>query len=284
MTRNVFRPAIQAMKDESSRVYGPIGFQDYLKNFELPPVRTAEVISVDHYSGLSSDLQSENCMVLRLGRSARKKCTQFALILRDDSNLEEAYFLQDHAPDLPPVVERCSGLQSFQEKAFDSFGRRSERNLVNYGLACGALQELLGTCHQTVASTGHMTSSFRFVPDSTQPNIVVEHRKGQVEIDAVLAAERNGENTLFVIEAKAANVKGLAKHKLMYGVEALRAEVGDSVAIVPVYLNCQVGPSFRTFSIQECTYQKDRDGLPILDTLQGLGWKSIRIMGSSRSI
>lgn len=280
MDKRIFCPAIQAMKDESSRFYGPVGFQDYLKKFELPSGRTAEFISVDHYSSLSIDLQSENCMVLRLGRCSRSRGTQFALIHRNNANLEEAYFLKDHDPDLPPLVERRSGLQSFQEKAFDSFGRRSERNLVNYGLACGALQELLGACHQTVASTGHMTSSFRFVPDSTQPNIVVEHRNGQVEIDAVLAAERNGENTLFVIEAKAGNMKGLAKHKLMYGVEALRAEVGDSVAIVPVYLNCQVCPSFRTFSIQECSYQKDRHGLPILDTLQGLGWRSIRIMGS----
>lgn len=115
----------------------------------------------------------------------------------------------------------------------------SETSFVNLAIASGVLAHALGIDQGDLPhapATGQSTFSFDVIP---HPDLGVKwaHSQGQVEIDAVVTARRNGSECLFVVEAKSglAN-ESLAKHKLVYPVMALQTRVPGYLPVVPVYL------------------------------------------------
>jgi hypothetical protein len=89
----------------------------------------------------------------------------------------------------------------------------------------------------------------------------VSHDAGQVEIDLLFVAQREGEEFVFVVEAKQDKAShgsdhlnsNLAKHKLLFPVLAIRPRVPSGMQIVPVYLKAAVGKDFIDFHVAVCS-------------------------------
>jgi hypothetical protein len=82
------------------------------------------------------------------------------------------------------------------------------------------------------------------------------HRLGQVEIDSLFFANRNGKQVVLAVEAKRSDsFDSLAKHKLVYPYLALRNSLPSSMPIVPVYLRAvRHGESWHFF-VCECGFE-----------------------------
>lgn len=106
-----------------------------------------------------------------------------------------------------------------------------------------------------IPATGQTVFSFKFQP---HPSIetIWNHDRGQVEIDALFTAKRQGKETLFLVEAKSSSdISSLAKHKLVYPLLALRQHIPSYFDIVPVYLRVlHVGKSLH-FLVSECAIE-----------------------------
>lgn len=260
-------PAVRSLQDTAGHIYGPESFISYLNSIDEDPngYRTANQLSIDTRRQLSNRLEETETMVLRLGRASDGPGTQFGLIhvpgQLDDFFITEAEF----NPDNRQVLDYSSGgeeMRSLQQNARDmlevyrSLPIFSETSFVNFALSTGILSRALdldidqiGTAPTTVAST----FDFAFEPHPDRPT-VVHHNGGQVEIDALIMARRNGERVLLVIEAKRGKRRDLAKHKLGY--PALAAELSLSIdvdRIVPVYLRAESAQRAIRYSIYECS-------------------------------
>jgi hypothetical protein len=111
--------------------------------------------------------------------------------------------------------------------------------MVNLGLASGLLSEALRLDDKggiVAPATGRSTFTFNVRPHSTLSDVVFRHESGQVEIDAIFVGRRDGQETLFVLEAKTGKESSLAKHKLVYPLRALGPSVPANLPIVPVYV------------------------------------------------
>lgn len=146
----------------------------------------------------------------------------------------------------------------------------SETSLVNLGLASGVLAEALDLDTSGALpppATGRSTFTFEFRPHSECAETVT-HRKGQVEIDTLFAERRNGELTLFVLEAKTGSRASLAKHKLVYPVLAIAENVPRAIELVPVYLRCRQTEGNITFGVAECQLPDPRDRVTGVNELE----------------
>jgi len=253
---NLFEPAIAEMRRDGSKSFGPMSFRGYLKQHNLPNKDTATAISIDSLSKLSKDLVEANAMVFRLGNDSRTNHTAFALAHNRVGWSD--FFLEDHRLFSSLRVRDFAITHSQQDlSAFRFLPKLTEPSLVNLALASGLLGEALELDDPTVPivpATGQSTYTFDVRPFEEGPDWT--HRQGQVEIDSLFFAKRNGERLVFLVEAKRSNAfDSLAKHKLVYPYLALRTGLPTSTPIIPVYLRAVRNGDSWNFFVCECAFE-----------------------------
>lgn len=253
---NTFLPAIELMNRENMGCYGPVSFRDYLRQHNLPYKDTATAISVDSRRKLSKDLVDSNLMVFRLGNHPGTNHTAFALArTREGWN---DFFLEDEHLFSSTEIRSFDASRCNQDlAAFRFLPRLTEPSLVNLALASGLLGEALELDEAgspIVPATGQSTYTFDVRPFADGPSWT--HRQGQVEIDSLFFARRNGKQVVFAVEAKRSDAfDSLAKHKLVYPYLALRNSLPSSMQIVPVYLRAVRNGDSWNFFVCECGFE-----------------------------
>jgi len=253
----IFDAALQEMANASANTYGPIPFQTYLTTHGLRPSGTWQYVSVDSLARLAPELRSAGTMVFRLGSRSGASGTHFALAKYINGWSDFFLIDKDLAALSDPEVflPRVSTRRMF---AFQLLPRLTETSLVNLALGSGLLQHALGlkdTDEQIIPATGQSTFSFPIFPHQ-RAHEPWDHINGQVEIDALFIGQRNGKETLFLVEAKTGLPReSLAKHKLCYPLAALRKTVPNYIDIVPVYLKTWAETDGRHFLVVECSIE-----------------------------
>jgi len=256
-----FEPALNHMLKERFETFEPTSFQGYIDKYKLPKKKTAEVISVDSYEKLPIELKLAKVMVFRLGVSGDGKYTQFALS-RVVNNWNDFFLIDEELfskvnPEI--YIPTCSVRDLY---AFQLFPVLTESSYVNFALASGLLAQALNLDDQNrqiIPATGQSTFTFTLKPHP-HINQVWTHNNGQVEIDALFFAKRNGVETLFLIEAKTGEKFGsIAKHKLAYPFLALRKYLPKYLPIVPVYIKILKRCTETHFHVCECKFNYENN-------------------------
>lgn len=266
----VFKPALDELAAADRQVFGPMSFRDYVSTHDFDTtVRTPRYISVNSLEELAPELRDAGVMVLRTGSAPDGTGTAFLLV--DAPNGVDDFFLDDTENfDGRPTETVSSLVEQDQLLGFTVLPTLSETSLVNLGLASGALSQALELDTAGALAppaTGQSTFTFDLRPHSDL-DATVTHRTGQVEIDTLFAERRDGETTLFVIEAKTGPRASLAKHKLVYPILAIAPNIPPEITITPVYLRCRQTGDFITFDVAECSFPDPRDRLPGVDELE----------------
>jgi hypothetical protein len=270
---NTFLPAIEVMNRENMGCYGPVSFRHYLRQHSLPYKDTATAISVDSRRKLSTDLVDSNVMVFRLGNHPGTNHTAFALArTREGWN---DFFLEDDRLFSSLEIRSFDASRCNQDlTAFRFLPLLTEPSLVNLALASGLLGEALEldkAGSPIVPATGQSTYTFDVRPFADGPSWT--HRQGQVEIDSLFFATRNGKQVVFAVEAKRSDAfDSLAKHKLVYPYLALRNSLPSSMQIVPVYLRAVRNGDSWNFFVCECGFEDSAKFS--LSSLTGTGRRS----------
>lgn len=265
---SVFHYVIDQLDNVDQGVFGPVSFLDYLSGLEFPKLKAPDAISIDSWERLHQSLKSNDCMVLRLGKSTGAG-TQFAVVKVKDRLSE--YFLFDEKIFTNEGVEYFPEVEDNQLLAYQLLPTLTEASIVNLGFTSGLFSKALGLDEFKPIfppATCNSTFTFSFKPHSSMDRNLI-HKNGQVEIDAMFVEKRNKVNTLFVIEAKVGNKhKSLAKHKLLYPVLAVAPQIPDSIPIVPVYLKAHYEEDGIHFHIVECEIPDPRKNLIGYNELQ----------------
>lgn len=215
-------------------------------------------------------MKAASAMVFRLGVGGTKGKTRFALAQVDDV---KDFFLFG--------AESEQGAETFLSPAplRSLFGysiiRPGEKTLVNLAFASGLLAFALRLDSAEplpAPATGAFTADFRFRPHSGI-DVELDHRAGQVEVDAVFVGRRDGRETVFVVEAKT-DSPPLAKHKLVYPVLGLMSRIPTDIPVVPVYLRAWASTGGFNFLIGECDLPDPRIAHP--SVLSELSIRSVR--------
>lgn len=267
MSKSIFNPAIQYMKSENINFYGSLSFQEYLMNNNLPKAKTAEYISVDSYEKLNKTLKENNTMVLRLGK-AEGIGTQFALAkvsdVKDFFIIDSEVLKEEGQTYLP--TKSIRQLFAYQVLPF-----LSESSYVNLGVASGLVSYALGLDEDNIPltpATGKSTFTFKLKPHSSIDKILT-HNNGQVEVDGVFVAEKDGKQTVFVLEAKSDEVhKSLAKHKLVYPILSIAQKVPRDMPIIPVYMKVYKKLDGIHYHIVECEFLYTRNEVLAINELK----------------
>jgi len=235
----VFSHALQEMTATGAWYRDPEPFLSYLKRHGLPERRVASAISVDSIAQLDPELRDARVMVFRLGMDPDGRNTQFALAQAEEPNMSDYFLLDDQLfadsdPELFIPVVSHQALFSFS--LIPNF---TETSLVNLAVFSGLLGHALGLDTSpplSAPATGQSTYTFSFRPRRSSA-VIWEHRNGQVEVDAVLTAQRQGRPVALIVESKANRGLGsLAKHKLLYPYLALRNSIPEYMTVLLVYL------------------------------------------------
>jgi hypothetical protein len=239
----LFAPALREM-DASGRSYSdPESFVSYLRRHGLPERDVASVISIDSLAQLDPDLKKARVMVFRLGAAPGTRTTRFALARSETEDFSD-YFLVDET--LFSAVPPRLFIPSVNPQALFAFTLLptfTETSLVNLAVFSGLLGHALGLdagAPMSAPATGQSIYTFSFSPRADHEPMW-EHRSGQVEVDALLTGERNGQQVAVIVESKASRGGGsLAKHKLLYPYLSLRGSIPSNMPILLVYLraNC----------------------------------------------
>jgi hypothetical protein len=275
-------PAVDSLRESSEGIYGPTSFIGYLEEVGERPTeyRTAAELSIDTRRRLNTYLADHDTMVLRVGRASDGRGTQFALV-RVPGRLDD-FFLDDPTVsgtdrEVLDFTPDGADTATLSEATLDtlavyrSLPTFSETSFVNFALATGVFARALNvdpdrlrTAPTTIAST----FDFVFEPHPARP-VQLAHNDGQVEIDALVMARRNGERLLFVVEAKSGRRRELAKHKLAYPAFAAAASLGLSVdGIVPVYVHARRTDDTIRYRFAECSDPCATDSVPCLASLE----------------
>jgi hypothetical protein len=271
-------PALDAVGETSSGIYGPRSFTDYLQEAGLDPGqhRTAAELSIDTRSQLPDRLAERDTMVLHLGRATDGPGPQFALVSvpnrLEDFFIDEREFYADSRETLDYTPDGDDHRTLGQEvrdmlALYRSLPTFSERGFVNLALSTGLLSRALGLDGErlTVAPAAVASSfSFEFEPHPDRPTLL-RHNDGQIGIDTLVVTRRNGERVLLVIEAKCGGRVALAKHTLGYQVLAAETSLSlDVDRVVPVYLRARPAESGVRYSIYECSELRAETDRPCL--------------------
>ena len=265
--RGLFEPALEEMAATGSQTYGPKSFQQYVAaHFGDRRIRTADAISVDDRRMLSRELVQANAMVLRLGRTG-KRYTDFALVAPTGGI--DSFFLPDPTSELTEQTY-LSKTPHRDLYAFEILPRNVEASLINLAFASGLLSRALNLDtpgRLPPPAKGSSTYTFSLRPHSTL-DLVWRHNAGQVEIDALIVAERGGADVLFIFEAKfGRGARPVAKHKLVYPALGLAPRVPPDIPIVPVYLKLAATSREIVATIVECALPDPRQTLVAIDEL-----------------
>ncbi|KGN00091.1 hypothetical protein Z969_10160 [Clostridium novyi A str. 4570] len=269
MSKYIFKKAIENMELKNINFFGPISFNKYISENNLANVRTAQNISIDSYEKLQDDLKTRNIMVLRLGRSEDNSGTKFILV--KVKNIKDYFIFDEEIFDKKGITYLPT--RSIRELfAYQVFGFLSESSYVNLSVASGLMSRALNLDEYNVPLTpcsGKSTFSFEFYPHSQYKNNILYHDNGQVEIDGVLVAERNGKTTVFILEAKSdKSHKSLAKHKLVYSVLSIAPNIPKDMEIVPVYIKVFKEVDGIHYHIVECELPDPRQTTIAIDELK----------------
>ena len=266
----MFEAALKEMQQSGQGCWGPRGFQDYCRENGFRAPDTAQFISVDTRLRLQPELVKAECMVFRLGIPEGERNTQFGLAKCVDG--WEDYFLLDDwlFRKVPPemFLPTAPARHLFPFQLLPTF---TETSLVNLALASGLMGHALRLEEPDLAlaaATGQSTLSFQFRPHE-QASAVWAHGRGQVEIDSLFTARREGRETVFIVESKAgAEFDCLAKHKLLYPMLAIRQKVPSYMPVVPVYLRVVKEADGYHFYFAECKLELGKDGVAVLSNLK----------------
>jgi hypothetical protein len=272
--KDIFQPAIEELALLDVGIYGPKSFQDYAKaNHSEVPKKTAEYISIDFYEKLKKSLRDDSTMVFRLGKSVDAKTTNFALVkikdhLKDFFLCDKDIFSNEEISTFLPTTS----LRKFYQ--YTILPDLSESSFVNLGLASGLIATAIGLDDPEttiIPATCQSTFEFTFKPHSLLPDIF-KHENGQVEIDSIFIEKRNGQDTLFLIEAKSSykreSFNSLAKHKLVYPLLAISPKIPKDMPIVPIYIKVKKHDDGVTYDIAECEFPDPRKILPAINQLK----------------
>ncbi len=250
----IFTAAIGELLASTDPWREPQSFRDYCTQHNLVG-RTQPIISVQTLSGLDQDLLAAKSMVFRLGGPGS---TRFGLV-RAETDVAREFFFDDSEcfaasePDvyLPDVSTRM--LFPYQ-----LLGSIEESGAVNLAVASGLLGHALGLdapWPRIAPARGQSSYTFQFRPHASY-DLEWDHNCGQVEIDTVILAQRNGRWKLFVVEAKHGQLgPGLAKHKLAYPVYAIASKpLPAGIEIVPVYLRSWTTNQYIYYGVAECEF------------------------------
>lgn len=252
-------------QEEDIGVYGPDQFVPFIERRGFPkPSNTASVLSLDTLTSVPSYLRDQNAMVFRMGKGQSGNWTNFVLAKVPDG--PDSFFLKDEEIfENENVVVEADPLSDEKFLGYRLVSKLQEMALVNLAMGSGQLGRCLGLDEKIVHAPAMLSSRYSFRlhlhPDIDQ---VFEHRAGQVQIDSLFTARRNGELQLFVLEAKFVRKNAsLAKHKLVYPCAAMYNNPEVKIPIVPVYLSVMATPEKYIYRIAECQLPLDRD-LPVL--------------------
>ena len=248
--------------------FGPTEFLQYCKDINFKPKgTTAQYISLDFYEKLPKELKENEAMVLRMGGGQK---TNF-VIFKTDNSLKN-FFLDDGS--IFSNLEPRTFMPKVEMRELIPYylmPTRSETTFVNFALSTGVFHKALGldgNTKITMPATGKSTFTFDVKVHSSIDH-VFQHNSGQVEIDGIFLGQKNGEDCLFVLEAKNTDSNTtLSKHKLVYPILSIGNSVPLDIKIVPVYMKSIEHKEFFEFKIAECFYENPRKGLKGIDELK----------------
>lgn len=281
----IFEPLIRGLEASGNSFSKPQSFIEYLDIYNFPKKGTAECISIQEISNLKADLRKYGYMVFRLGFHNGAKGAHFALAKLKDKNNWSEYFLIDNEIFLGIKAESFLPNVSIRQLfAFELLSELTENSLVNLAISSGLMASALNietseSLAAPASSSGCFTFSFSPSREMTSSWL---HQNGQVEIDALFVGKRDGEEVLFVIEAKTSSqFKSLSKHKLIYPVLSISDKVPDSIPIVPVYLRAikSLDKRYVDFYIAECTSINRTQGEVFLNELEVVNARHLILMG-----
>jgi len=265
----LFKDILIEMQEQDISISEPQGFQAYAKTNNVS-ANTAASISIDSFKKLPKVLKQSNAMVLRLGSRPKDNQTYFSLV--KTINVQDFFFDDESlfGKLKPELFLPNVSIRSLY--AFQLLPKVTETSVVNLAIASGLMAEALNLEDDktiVVPATGQSTFTFNFKPLANE-NIVLQHINGQVEIDAVFVAKRDGKEHLFVVEAKHGDkFDSLAKHKLLYPSLSLLQKLPSSMPIVPVYLRSMKTDKGINFFVAECSrIVNQQDELYSLDMMR----------------
>jgi len=260
-----------------NRYFGPKEFLTYCQDIGFNRSKTtAEYISIDFFEKLPKELKDNNVMVLRMGGSQK---TNFVLF-KTENNLKN-FFLHDKElfDDISPKTF-MPRVEMRELIPYYLMPTRSETTFVNFALSTGVFHKALGldgNSKITMPATGKSTFTFDVKIHSSIDKIF-HHKSGQVEIDGIFLGQRNGEDCVFVLEAKNSKSSStLSKHKLVYPILSIAQSVLADIKIVPVYMKSVEHKDFFEFKIAECFFEDPRLTLKGIDELSVVKQHSYRV-------
>jgi len=264
-----FDNKIQEMIASGASYTEPCSFRDYCRKFSLSTGATASYISIDSYSSLRPELKVARCMVFRLGRRSGGSGTHFALS-KCQNGWDDFFLFDDKLFNNCPEDYYIPRSIDYYLYPFRLLSILSENSLINFAIASGLMSHALNLNLRDIShasTSGQSTFTFSFKPNSLMP-ITWDHISGQVEIDCIFTANRNGKSTVFVLEAKSGSDLGsLAKHKLFYPVLSILPRIPKTMDIVPVYMRAYKKGSNYHFNFAECLFKRSSSEVPVLSEL-----------------
>lgn len=256
-------------KEGQVAAYGPTDFADFLSQHQFASEHpTAQVLSIDTLGKLPAYLRENHTMVFRMGGSDPLTRTRFVLVRAPDA--PECFFLKDAEIFHEDVAQLdLDPLGSDRFLAYRLVPKLQEMALVNLAMGSGALGRCLDLEEPIVHAPAMLSSRYTFkLRLHPQLDTSFDHNSGQVEIDGMFTAYRDGQLHLFVIEAKfVRSDSSVAKHKIVYPVAAMLQDAGIQIPVVPVYLSVLETPDQYIYRIAECQLPVTED-LPVLAELQ----------------
>jgi hypothetical protein len=266
----LFDAALADLTGRQLAFWGPKSFRDYLAAQGISENnKTAQHISVDSLERLHPSLRANDVMVLRLGASEGLG-TQFGLV-KAEGQLSDFFLVDSKVFGDVQTETFYPTVTADKLMPFRLLPAMSETGLVNFAFASGLLAHALRLDDEhsmSAQATGASTFTFDVRPHSNL-DVVVRHRDGQVQVDSLFVGQRQGQKTLFVLEAKSSPAhKSLAKHKLVYPLLALASRVPAEMPIVPVYLKVSKSDVGLRLSVAKCSFPDPRKVLAGINELR----------------
>ncbi|MAF15852.1 MAG: hypothetical protein CMG93_07710 [Marinomonas sp.] len=256
---DIFTEALNDMSDPEGRWRNPESFQGYASRVNAHVSSTARHISIQSINELAPELRDSRTMIFRLGSPSGSRHTFFALakVITGWSD----YFLFDE--DLFASVEKEKLSVNWQAGdliPFTVISKLTETSYVNLALASGLFEAALGLTISGVSipATGRSSHTFEVRPNN-QLSALWLHESGQVEVDSIFLAKRNGKKVLCVVEAKSGGFpSNLPKHKLVYPILTVAPYLSEEIEIVPIYLRVQDRNGSLEYYVTECSFPDPR--------------------------
>lgn len=276
-TDRVFEPALRSLTLGRWECREFPAFSDYIRTYDLRATDTAPHISVDSLESLSPVLREAETMVLRLGQSQDGRGTRFALVATP-GRLRDFFLIDEEIISTDPSTPVRLAVDEEMLLPYSMLPKLTEDMAVSLAFASGLMGHALGLDSPFFTGApvrGSATYSFAFRPyRGADP---VEHRRGQVEIDALLAGRRDGRPVLFVCEFKMDSSRSLAKHKLLYPLLAMAPRVPAGKEMVPVYVRVGRHGGRVVYDVVECACLDPREGTVCLTELEARAHRRLEI-------